>query len=106
MQINANGVVTFLGPSTFPPESFPSGAPSVAAFWTDVDQESTSDSGNVYYRVTDNNLHTLNFTNRVRESFRGSSQEFYGFTASQLLIVTWERVKGVGTNKVCNCVCV
>lgn len=63
-----------------------------------MDFESTI-GGDVYYRVTSDNSATLNFTDRVSESFRGV-EEFAGFTASQLLVVTWDRVKGVETNKV------
>lgn len=63
-----------------------------------MDQESTID-GDIFYRVTNNNSATLQFTNRVSESFR-NDPDFIGFTASQLLIVTWDRVKGPDTNKV------
>ena len=76
----------------------------MAAFWTPIDDEGESaiaSDGGIYYRVTNDSSLTLDFTNRVSRSFRGSSQEFIGFTASQLLIVTWDRVEFVaGMNEV------
>ena len=100
MQVNANGVITFQSLSATVPVAFPNGTASIAPFWTVVDQESPSATGNIFYRVTNESTLALNFTNIVRESFRGSSEEF---NATQMLIVTWERVKGVDTEKVCVC---
>ena len=65
-----------------------------------MDLASTAPSGDVYYRVTSDVRTTLNFTDRVSSAFIGSSLDFTGFSASQLLIVTWDRVKGVRTNEV------
>ena len=93
-------MITFQNTSVTAQQNFPNEVASVAAFWTNVDLESTPSDGDVYYRVTSELQATLNFTDRVRESFRDSSLEFSGFTATQLLIVTWDRVKGVGTNQV------
>ena len=66
-----------------------------------MDLESTIQDGDVFYSVTNDNSETLQFTNRVSESFR-DDPDFIGFTASQLLIVTWDRVKEPDTNKVCS----
>ena len=96
VQVHANGVITFDSLSTALPEgTFPNGTASIAPFWTAVDQESTT--SNVYYRVTDDSTLVGNLTTIVRDSFRGSTVEF---NASQMLIVTWDRVKGVGTGRV------
>ena len=65
-----------------------------------MDLASTASTGNVYYRVASDVSTTRRFTEDVSLAFRGSSHEFTGFSASQLLIVTWDRVKGVRTNEV------
>ena len=107
MQVHANGVITFdVLSSPLPEGTFPNGIASIAPFWTAVDQEAPSAMGSVYYRLvnsTDDNSLVSNFSNIVRESFRNNTAEF---TASQMLIVTWDRVKGVGTEEVCMLMCV
>lgn len=98
-QIHANGVITFESlPSALPEESFPNGTASIAPFWTAVDQQSSPDSGSVYYRVTTDGNVTYNISNIVRDSFVG--EPMVEFTPSQMLIVTWDRVKGVNTDRV------
>lgn len=101
MQVHANGVITFETPSSaLPEEAFPNGTAAVAPFWTAVDQQSPTATGNVYYRVTNDSSLAGNLSNVVRDSFQGSLPSMDEFIASQMLIVTWERVKGVGTEKV------
>ena len=90
--------------------AFPNGTASVAPFWTAVDQESQTVKGYIYYRVTNDSSIAVNLTNIVRDSFRSNNAEF---VATQMIIVTWEKVKGVGTEvvrqdkqkNVCVCQC-
>lgn len=97
IQVHANGVITFDShTSALPEESFPNGTAGIAPFWTAVDQQSSPDAGSVYYRVTTDGNITNNISIIVRESFG----EDMDFTASQMLIVTWDRVKGVNTDRV------
>ena len=101
-QIHANGIITFDSlTSALPEEPFPNGTASIAPFWTAVDQQSSPDSGSVYYRVTSDGNVTYNISNIVRDSFGyDDSQPVVEFTPSQMLIVTWDRVKGVDTDRV------
>lgn len=54
--INTNGNLTFDLPlSGFVAEGFPIGIPMIAAFWQDIDTRN-SESGTVYYKLTDTHL--------------------------------------------------
>lgn len=102
MQVNTNGVISFLDQvSQFTPDSFPLGDNRrlVAPFWADVD---TTVAGEVFYReTTDQSL-----LQQASEDVRANFLDHRKFKATWLFIATWHevafyRAEGPYKNKVC-----
>ena len=84
MQLSNNGYLSF--GSTFEdatPESFPISTALIAPFWTDLFES------NVWYRVTTNN----DIIQRVSEDVASAFPELTTFSATEVLIVTWDNVE-------------
>ena len=83
MQQNSNGYLSFNSPFyDYIPQSFPINTALIAPFWTAL-----SDN-NVWYRVTTNN-ETIQ---RVSEEVATAFPELTTFSATEVLIITWDNV--------------
>ena len=83
MQLNDNGVLSFHTRfQNKTPESFPISIELIAPFWTNV-----FDS-DVWYRVTTNN----DIIQRVSEDVASAFPELTTFSATEVLIITWDNV--------------
>lgn len=93
MQVNNNGYVTFdIALKEWTARAFPiSGSHRIIApFWTDI---STLKGGFLWYRTTTTNLSILQKgTNEIRTVF----PSFVTFSATWMMIVTWEEVAAYG----------
>ena len=84
MQLNDNGVLSFHTRfQNKTPESFPISIEVIAPFWTNV-----FDS-DVWYRRTTNN----DIIQRVSEDVASAFPELTTFSATEVLIVTWDNVR-------------
>ena len=86
MQLNNNGYLSF--GSTFEdstPECFPISTALIAPFWIDLFGLFDSD---VWYRVTTN----TDIIQRVSEDVASAFPELTTFSATEVLIVTWDNV--------------
>ena len=95
--MNSNGVLSLgqaLSSSLTVPEIFPSDKAIIAPFWTNYDNHSPNTRGHVYYRVS--NVHDE--INRASQEIQFASRS--PFSASSLLIVTWENVHAVGNSNI------
>lgn len=92
MQVNNNGDVTFDAPlSQFTSQAFPiSGSHKIIApFWTDID---TRQGGYLWYRTTIEHTLLQRGTNKIRSLFPG----LLHFSATWMMVVTWEDVAAYG----------
>ena len=92
MQVNNNGDITFDAPlSQYTSQAFPiSGSHKIIApFWTDLD---TRKGGLLYYRTTTQNADLLRGTNKIRSLF----PNIINFSASWMMVVTWDDVAAFG----------
>ena len=92
MQVNNNGDITFDAPlSQYTSQAFPiSGSHKIIApFWTDID---TRKGGLLYYRTTTQNADLLRGTNKIRSLF----PNIINFSASWMMVVTWDDVAAFG----------
>nr|XP_022329841.1 sushi, nidogen and EGF-like domain-containing protein 1 [Crassostrea virginica] len=90
--VNNNGDVTFDAPlSQFTSQAFPiSGSHKIIApFWTDID---TRQGGYLYYRTTTQSAILQRGTNKIRSLF----PNIFHFSASWMMVVTWEDVAAYG----------
>lgn len=90
--VNNNGDVTFDAPlSQFTSQAFPiSGSHKIIApFWTDID---TRQGGYLWYRTTIEHTLLQRGTNKIRSLFPG----LLHFSATWMMVVTWEDVAAYG----------
>ena len=95
LQININGVLSFLNSfSSHSPSPFPL-TPEVliAPYWTDL---ITTFTGNIWYQQSTDNTLLDRATVEIRGSF--PAPETTSFTATNLLIVTWDQVPRYGNS--------
>ena len=86
MQLNNNGGLSFnssFGNNT--PQRFPISTALIAPFWTDLVKDSNS---HVWRRVT-TNIETIQ---RVNEDVASTFPELTSFSATEVLIITWDNV--------------
>ena len=90
-QVNNNGIITFESDfASFDPSIFPSGGPSVAPYWADVNTASFG-GGSVFYRET------TDFTLLQRASREIQDGLSVSFLPSHLFIATWDSVDYFGS---------
>ena len=92
MQVNNNGDITFdAALSQYTSQAFPiSGSHKIIApFWTDID---TRKGGFLYYRTTTQSAILQRGTNKIRTLF----PNIINFSASWMMVVTWEDVAAYG----------
>ena len=84
--MNNNGDLSFNnGFSDFSPDPFPISTPLIAPFWTDL---YTGHFGSLWYRVTTDS----DVIQRIREEVTSAFPELTTFSASEVLIATWDHV--------------
>lgn len=92
MQVNNNGYVTFdISLREWTARAFPivGSHRIIAPFWTDI---STLKGGSLWYRTTTNLSILQKGTNEIRTVF----PRFVTFSATWMMIVTWEEVAAYG----------
>lgn len=88
LQVNNNGDITFAKPlRQYTSNRFPINGSHkiIAPFWTDID---TINGGSLWYRTTTNKSVLQRGSNETRALF----PEFTDFSASWMMIVTWDDV--------------
>ena len=84
--MNNNGDFSFNnGFSVFSPVQFPISTPLIAPFWTDL---FTGFFGSLWYRVTTDS----DIIERIREEVASAFPELTTFSATEVLIATWDHV--------------
>ena len=86
MQLNNNGDLSFNNSfSSYTPQPFPISTPLIAPFWTDL---YTGYFGSLWYRVTTDS----DIIERIREEVASAFPELTTFSATEVLIATWDHV--------------
>ena len=84
--MNNNGDFSFNSAfSSFSPVSFPISTPLIAPFWSDL---YTDFFGSLWYRVTADN----DVIERITEEVASAFPELTTFSATEVLIATWDHV--------------
>ena len=84
--MNNNGDLSFTNSfSSYTPQAFPISTPLIAPFWTDL---YTGYFGSLWYRVTADS----DIIQRVREELASAFPELTAFSATEVLIATWDHV--------------
>lgn len=91
-KVNTNGVISFgASEANYSSDPFPiDGSKLIAPFWADVD--TSSGSGQVWYRSTNDSALLEQVMMEIQEDF----EEHQSFVPTTLFIVTWDEVGHFG----------